>query len=161
MLSLFRWIWRGLKALFGAAPPARKSIARKSEPARKREPARIRVEYRPSIDGDPDPGEVVWTWVTFEDDPSQGKDRPVLLVGYLGNSLVGVALTSKHHARAAQMDVGQGPWDAQRRTSYVKLDRLIEVDPARVRREGAVMPRARFDRVIEALRALHPDRFAR
>lgn len=26
-------------------------------------------------DGDPDPGEVVWTWVPYGDDPSQGKDR--------------------------------------------------------------------------------------
>ena len=27
-----------------------------------------------------DPGEVVWGWVPYEDDPAQGKDRPVLLL---------------------------------------------------------------------------------
>jgi len=30
--------------------------------------------------------------VTFEDDPSQGKDRPVLLIGRRRGTLVGVAL---------------------------------------------------------------------
>ena len=39
------------------------------------------TSYAPEPDGQPDPGEVVWGWVPFEDDPSQGKDRPVLLVG--------------------------------------------------------------------------------
>ena len=37
--------------------------------------------YAPEIDGEPDPGEVVWAWVPYEDDPSQGKDRPVLVLG--------------------------------------------------------------------------------
>src|SRR5262249_7786545 len=31
------------------------------------------LEYNPSLDGHADPGEIVWTWVQFEDDPSQGK----------------------------------------------------------------------------------------
>ena len=38
----------------------------------------LRISYRPKADGLPDPGEVVWTWVAYEDDPTQGKDRPVL-----------------------------------------------------------------------------------
>jgi hypothetical protein len=38
-------------------------------------------EYSPELDHDPDPGEVVWTWVAFEDDPSIGKDRPVAVIG--------------------------------------------------------------------------------
>ena len=41
---------------------------------------RVDIAYAPKPDGRPDPGEVVWTWVPYEDDPSQGKDRPVLLV---------------------------------------------------------------------------------
>jgi len=39
------------------------------------------LEYCPNLDGDADPGEIVWTWVPFEDDPSQGKDRPVVVIG--------------------------------------------------------------------------------
>lgn len=27
----------------------------------------VRTEYAPDPDGDPDPGEIVWTWVPFEE----------------------------------------------------------------------------------------------
>ena len=43
------------------------------------------TEYAPEIDGEPDPGEVVWGWVPYEDDPSQGKDRPVLVLATAGS----------------------------------------------------------------------------
>ena len=115
-----------------------------------REPDGLTIEYRPRLDGRPDPGEVVWTWVTFEDDPSRGKDRPVLLIGRRRATLVGVALTSKPHPRF-QIEVGRGAWDRDGRTSYAKIDRLIDVDEARVRREGAVLDRARFQRVVDAI----------
>lgn len=115
----------------------------------------VRVAYAPRIDGDPDPGEVVWTWVPFEEDPSQGKDRPVLIVGHRGPSLACVALTSKRHERAPQVEVGVGPWDREGRVSYAKVDRLIDVAPGAVRREGAVLDRPRFDRVVAALRQAH------
>ena len=38
--------------------------------------------YAPEQDGDPDPGEVVWAWIPYEDDPKQGKDRPVIVLGW-------------------------------------------------------------------------------
>jgi hypothetical protein len=117
----------------------------------------VSVEYAPSLDGAPDPGEVVWTWVPYEEDPSQGKDRPVLLIGRRGRGLIGVALTSKHHPRASQVELGAGRWDREGRTSYARVERLLEVDPGRVRREGAVLDRGRFDRVIAAVRAEHGD----
>ena len=123
------------------------------------------IEYTPSLDGDPDPGEVVWTWVPYEDDPSQGKDRPVVIVGrrgsglagsgLAGSGLVGVALTSKQHDREPQVEVGTGPWDREGRTSYAKLERLLAVDPKQVRREGAVLGKRRFDEVIAGLEQLH------
>jgi PemK-like, MazF-like toxin of type II toxin-antitoxin system len=93
--------------------------------------------------------------VPYEDDPAQGKDRPVLIFGRRGANLVGVALTSKHYRDQAQVGVGTGPWDREGRPSYAKLDRVLDVDPKQVRREGAVVPRARFDSVIEALRRHH------
>ena len=40
-----------------------------------------RIVYAPDLDGRADPGEIVWTWVVYEDDPTRGKDRPVLVVG--------------------------------------------------------------------------------
>ncbi|MGB8858342.1 MAG: type II toxin-antitoxin system PemK/MazF family toxin [Ilumatobacteraceae bacterium] len=117
-------------------------------PARDIEPTKVVFEYSPCLDGDPDPGEVVWTWVPYEEDPTQGKDRPVVIIGRRGGNLVGVPLTSKQHDNEPQVPVGTGPWDREGRPSYAKLDRVLEVDPEQVRREGAVLSRAHFDDVI-------------
>lgn len=118
------------------------------------------IAYDPDPDGQPDPGEIVWTWVPFEDDPAQGKDRPVLLIARDGEHLVGLVMTSKDHDRDQQQenragrfwfDLGSGPWDSAGRPSEVRLNRFLVVDPAAVRREGAVLDRPRFDAVVEAL----------
>lgn len=108
----------------------------------------VRVEYTPCLDGDPDPGEVVWTWVPYEDDPSQGKDRPVVIIGRRGSNLVGVPLTSKQHDNEPQVNVGTGPWDREGRPSYAKVERVLDVDPDQVRREGAILARTAFDAVV-------------
>lgn len=120
--------------------------------------------YSPDPDGDADPGEVVWAWVPFEEDPSQGKDRPVLVLARHESRLVVAQMTSKDHDRDAAQearwgrfwyDVGTGDWDRQGRPSEVRLDRLLLVEPASVRREGATMNREVFDGVVAALRHHH------
>lgn len=113
----------------------------------------INFEYSPSLDGDADPGEIVWTWVPFEEDHLQGKDRPVLLVGRDGEYLLALMMTSKdhnnrEHADSNYLDIGSGPWDPQGRASEVKLNRVIRVRPDSMRREGAIMPEDTF-RLIE------------
>ena len=122
------------------------------------------TSYTPNADGRPDPGEVVWAWVPYEDDPSQGKDRPVLLVGRDGSVLLGLQLTSKDHDRDAEdearhgrhwMDVGTGDWDAERRPSEVRLDRLIVLRTDAIRREGAALGREVFDRVVAEAERFH------
>ena len=122
------------------------------------------TSYEPNPDGQPDPGEVVWAWVAYEDDPSQGKDRPVLLVGRDGDDLLGLQLTSKDHDRDAEdearygrhwMDVGSGDWDREHRDSEVRLDRLLRLPAAEVRREGAALDRQVFDAVVVAAREHH------
>lgn len=124
----------------------------------------LTVTYAPQRDGEPDPGEVVWGWVPYEEDASQGKDRPVLLLGRHGQEWLALMLTSKDHDRdAAQeardgrhwMDVGAGGWDRQRRPSEVRLDRLLRLAEADLRREGAALDRATFDRVVAAAGAFH------
>lgn len=112
-------------------------------------------EYTPEFDGDPDPGEVVWTWVPYEEDPTQGKDRPVVIVGRRRGAMVGVALTSKRRNDGPQVAVGPGAWDREGRPSYAKIERLLEIDPEQVRREGAVLPRPTFDEVVAAVRREH------
>lgn len=113
----------------------------------------INFDYSPSLDGDADPGEIVWTWVPFEEDHSQGKDRPVLLVGRDGEYLLALMMTSKdhnnrEHADSNYLDIGSGPWDPQGRASEVKLNRVIRVRSDSMRREGAIMPEDTF-RLIE------------
>jgi hypothetical protein len=118
--------------------------------------------YAPRRDGRADPGEIVWTWVPFEEDHTQGKDRPVLVIGREGEWLIALALTSQDHDRDERqerasgrewVDIGTGPWDRQGRPSEVRVNRLIRVAPDAIRREGAVLPRARYDEVIAAARA--------
>lgn len=120
-----------------------------------------RVHYSPSPDGRPDPGEVVWAWVPYEEDHTRGKDRPVLLVGRHGRYLLGLMLTTRDRVPAAPpsgpggsggyVDLGAGTWDRKGRPSEVRVDRILQLSPDRVRREGAVLDRKRFDTVAAAL----------
>lgn len=117
----------------------------------------IRFEYGPDANGQPDPGEIVWGWVPYQEDHSRGKDRPVLLVGRDGPWLLGVMLTSKdntngHHRHPDYLDIGTGAWDRQARPSEVKLDRVIRLAPQAVRREGAILDERRFRLVADHLR---------
>ncbi len=113
--------------------------------------------YAPQRDGQADPGEIVWTWVPYEDDPAQGKDRPVLVVGRLGRVLVGLMLSSQHERNGQRnwFALGTGDWDREHRPSFVRLDRVIEVDEDGIRREGAILDRKRFDAVAAHLRSEH------
>jgi hypothetical protein len=108
----------------------------------------VRIEYSPNLDGDADPGEIVWTWVPFEEDATQGKDRPVVVIGRRGDRLVGVPLTTRRDDREAQVPVGTGAWDAARRQSYARIWRMLDIDPAKMRREGAILDRDRFAAVV-------------
>ena len=124
-------------------------------------------DYSPEADGLPDPGEVVWTWVPYEDDPAQGKDRPVVVLARAdGGLLLCLQLTSQDHdVDAAQeaswgrhwMDVGTGAWDPEGRPSEVRVDRLLRLPEAEVRREGAALDESVFYEVVAAAREFHPD----
>ncbi len=127
---------------------------RQSAPTTRRVATGTRVEYSPDIDGDADPGEVVWTWVPYEDDPSKGKDRPVLIFARSAYDLAGVPLTSKNKDGGA-VAVGAGGWDRSGRPSYAKVDQLIVVRERDVRREGAVLDRGRFDAVVSGVGQHH------
>ncbi len=127
--------------------------------------------YSPEPDGLPDPGEVVWTWVPYEDDPNQGKDRPVLVLARAQDPsgagvLLALQLTSQDHDRdAAQeaaagrfwMDIGTGAWDPERRPSEVRLNRLLTLPEHEVRREGAAVGPDVFAAVVAAAREYYPQ----
>jgi hypothetical protein len=117
-------------------------------------PAGRTLVYAPNLDGDADPGEIVWTWVAYEDDPRQGKDRPVLVVGRDGRTLLGLMLSSNDERDGQRhwYALGPGAWDREHRPSWVRLDRVLTVDEDGIRREGAVLDRVRFEAVAQELR---------
>ncbi|HLS33086.1 MAG TPA: hypothetical protein VK039_05820 [Brevibacterium sp.] len=125
----------------------------------------IKPLYAPDLDGNADPGEIVWGWVPYEEDHTRGKDRPILLIGREDRWLLGLMLTSRDNVPGGPGDVrtdehgtpyiniGSGDWDTQGRPSEVRLDRVIRIEPTAVRREGAVMPMDRFSAVVDAVSA--------
>ncbi len=121
---------------------------------------RSTVTYTPERDGDADPGEIVWTWVPYEEDYTQGKDRPVLVVGRAGKYLLALMMTTKDHSNGRQggsdyIDIGPGAWDSRGRDSEVKLDRILQISPSDMRREGAILDKQRFSAVAAGLRKQH------
>lgn len=112
------------------------------------------VSYAPRLDGAADPGEVVWTEVAYEDQPEVLKDRPVLVIGRRdARTVLGLMLSSKAY-RADDpnwLAIGTGGWDRDRRPSYVRLDRVLELAEDSIRKEGAILDAARFERVSQAL----------
>ncbi|MFG3344113.1 type II toxin-antitoxin system PemK/MazF family toxin [Streptomyces sp. NPDC048018] len=113
----------------------------------------VRTSYAPAHDGDPDPGEIVWTWVPFEENDGRGKDRPVLVVAREAEgTLLAVQLSSRRHDHDREwVAIGAGPWDAGRRESWVDLDRVLRVRESGMRREACALDRPRFDRVVARL----------
>ncbi|AZG43526.1 type II toxin-antitoxin system PemK/MazF family toxin [Gordonia insulae] len=118
------------------------------------------IAYAPDLDGAADPGEIVWTWVVFEDDAARGKDRPVLVVGRDiddadRSHLLGLMLSSKDYHRddSDWISVGTGEWDSRGRESFVRLDRVLTIEEHGVRREGAILARVRFEIVATRLRS--------
>ncbi|OBH38339.1 growth inhibitor PemK [Mycobacterium sp. E342] len=114
-----------------------------------------KLVYAPDLDGRADPGEIVWTWVVYEDDPTRGKDRPVLVVGRDRRVLLGLMVSSqeRHAEDRDWIGIGSGAWDYEGRPSWVRLDRVLDVPEESIRREGAILDREIFDLVAERLRS--------
>jgi len=115
---------------------------------------RVRLSYSPHTEGAPDPGEVVWTWVPFEENDGRGKDRPVLVVAVQSaDTYLAVQLTSKDHDGEGDfVSIGAGGWDGEHRPSWVNLDRVFRVHAGGMRREASVLPLEAFDQVEVRLR---------
>lgn len=129
--------------------------------------ARIRVEatdrvsrniyYAPDMDGQAEPGEVVWIWA-----PSDGLDKPpreraMLVVGRDRHSILGLLISPnpQHDGEEAWLDIGAGEWDSSGRQCWVRLDRVLEVSELGIRRQGALFPQRRFERIANRLRSTY------
>ncbi|WP_460477766.1 type II toxin-antitoxin system PemK/MazF family toxin [Brachybacterium huguangmaarense] len=157
---------RAHRGASGAAPTSGPLADRPSMPA-------IALTFSPVDDDRADPGEIVWSWVAYEEDITRGKDRPVLVLaredaavgGRDGDGPVLVALMLTSHDRGAGVhvdehgntwiDIGTGPWDSRGRASEVRADRLLRLPIDAVRREGSALDRARFDAVAEVVAQVH------
>ncbi|MFK8025052.1 MAG: type II toxin-antitoxin system PemK/MazF family toxin [Ilumatobacter sp.] len=144
-----------IQAMQAERDPMAGRTTKRAEPRNRRVEHGVRIEYSPELDGQADPGEVVWAWVPYQEDPNRGKDRPVVIVGRSEGDLAAVPLTSKNKQRADHVPVGTGDWDPKRRDSWAKVDRLITIDEDDVRREGAVLAKNRFDDVVGNLAKYH------
>ncbi|WP_136056834.1 type II toxin-antitoxin system PemK/MazF family toxin [Microbacterium sp. K24] len=114
---------------------------------------RLQVAYAPERDGAPDAGEIVWTWVPYEENDGRGKDRPVLVIGReSADRVYAVRMTSKAHDGDRDfLTIGSGAWDSQGRESWVDIEQLYSVHEDGLRREAAVLDRRLYDRVAGAL----------
>ena len=114
--SIQQGIRAGVDALIGSTEEAKPAITTGRPITKNSVPTAHRARklvYAPDLDGRADPGEVVWTWVVYEDDPSRGKDRPVLVVGRDSRTLLGLMLSSqdRHRDDREWVGIGSGPWD--------------------------------------------------
>jgi hypothetical protein len=155
--SIQQGIKAGVDALIGSTEEAKPAITTGRPITKDSVPTAHRARklvYAPDLDGRADPGEVVWTWVVYEDDPSRGKDRPVLVVGRDRRTLLGLMLSSqeRHQNDREWVGIGSGPWDYEARPSWVRLDRVLDVPEEGIRREGAILERETFEIVATRLR---------
>lgn len=113
----------------------------------------LTISYAPHHDGAPDAGEIVWTWVPYQENDGRGKDRPVLVIARGDAAHVfAVKLTSKSHEGDRDfLSIGSGPWDGQGRESWVDIDQVYRVHDEGLRREAAALDRERFAQVATVL----------
>lgn len=114
----------------------------------------MRPSYAPSLDGEPDPGEVIWTWVPYVENDGRGKDRPVLIIARLdAGAWAACYLSTKQHRDF--VSVGSGPWDSQGRESFLSPERVLRVTGDGMRRESMGMDRVHYDRAVQAVKRWH------
>ncbi|MCP1386878.1 hypothetical protein M5J20_01510 [Corynebacterium sp. TA-R-1] len=111
------------------------------------------IYYAPDMDGNAEPGEVVWVTV-----PSQPPtERSMLVVGREQHEVLGLLISpGKEHADDQHwLGIGCGEWDASGEPCWVRLDKTLCVPETDVHRRGTTVPALRFERVANRLR----DRF--
>lgn len=143
-------------------PPASEGAAGTHATRAVTPPRSLTLAYEPHPDGDPDAGEIVWTWVPYDENDGRGKDRPVLVIArHEGARVLAVRLTSR--PRDGDRDyvaIGAGACDASGRESWVDIDGVYSVHPDGMRREASALDRARYADVARALGEKYGWRFA-
>lgn len=112
------------------------------------------IFYAPDMDGQAEPGEVVWIWTPSDDPTSPLRERAILVVGRTRHTILGLLISPnpEHDGEDSWLDIGAGEWDSSGRQCWIRLDKVLEVSELGIRRQGAVLPRRRFERVANKLR---------
>ncbi|WP_085207589.1 type II toxin-antitoxin system PemK/MazF family toxin [Streptomyces sp. Amel2xC10] len=133
----------------GRRPPGRRSRPPGRAPGRPkgRAPSRPRGRTRGAV-GRPQPAEIWWADVPFEDGPG-AKDRPCLVLGVRGDRATVAKITSKYRdERAGVIPLPPGAvGDAQGRPSFLETDELRQVPLGGFRRRVGVVDPVLWDQV--------------
>lgn len=106
------------------------------------------IYYGPDMDGNAEPGEVVWA-VMPSDPPSE---RAMLVIGRTSHDLLGLLIAPHKDEHGGQwLSIGTGDWDNSQ-ASWVRLDKTLIVPESHVRRCGAILPARRFELIANRLR---------
>ncbi|MFC5632884.1 type II toxin-antitoxin system PemK/MazF family toxin [Streptomyces bullii] len=99
--------------------------------------------------GRPQPAEIWWADVPYEDDQGRAKDRPCLVLAVRGERATVAKITTRfREERAGVIPLPPGAvGDAQGRTSFLETDELREVPVWGFRRRVGVVDPTLWDRV--------------
>lgn len=114
------------------------------------------LAYAPDIDGQVEAGEIAWLWV-----PAYGPDKPpaeraMVVVGRANREdVLGLLISPEqcHDEEHNWLAIGPGGWNPSGETCWVRADKVIQVPEHSVRRQGVLLPEARFDRIARVLRS--------
>ncbi|MCF4007551.1 type II toxin-antitoxin system PemK/MazF family toxin [Corynebacterium uropygiale] len=112
------------------------------------------IYYAPDMDGQAEPGEIVWIWVLCDGPSQPPRERAILVIGRTRHTILGLLISPNpdHDSEEEWLEIGSGQWDTSGRQCWLRLDRVLEVSELGIRRQGAVLPRRRFERVAQRLR---------
>lgn len=115
------------------------------------------IFYAPDMDGQSDPGEVVWATLAVSRGASReakAEARAVLIIGRHRHTLLTLIISSndEHADEPNWVPIGAGPWNESGLNSWIRLDKILKVPESLIQRRGVAMPRRRFDRIAARLR---------
>lgn len=115
------------------------------------------IFYAPDMDGQADPGEVVWVDIHTHRGETL-EQRAVLIIGRKHHTLLTLLISSnaEHSEHDNWLQVGSGPWDTQgpgNTESWIRLDKVLQVPESLIQRRGVIMPERRYERIANQLRS--------
>lgn len=108
------------------------------------------IFYAPDMDGQAEPGEVVW----FNVPTTPVKERSMLVVGRDGHDVLGLLISANedHADDSNWLAIGSGEWKPTGEPCWVRLDKTLFTPETDLRRRGALFPARRFEHIAEHLR---------